>query len=107
MLGNNADAFFTTPMPTTILRGGNKAHQYRNEMPAPFVTGSKTMQYSMLPGVGQDPDSPVTATAPDVAAPAPASSTLLAASPKPINWMLWAGVAIGGLAMFGAFNRPR
>lgn len=49
MLGNNADAFFTTPMRTTVITGGNAAHARRNEMPAPFVSASATRQTSFIP----------------------------------------------------------
>jgi hypothetical protein len=34
MLGNNADAFFNTAMPTSVVSGGN-VKMARNEMPAP------------------------------------------------------------------------
>lgn len=34
MLGNNADAFFTTAMKTSVVKGGN-IKMARNEMPAP------------------------------------------------------------------------
>lgn len=36
MLGNNADAFFTTPMRTQIVSGGNAANAMAGGMPAPF-----------------------------------------------------------------------
>ena len=36
MLGNNADAFFTTPMRTSIVSGGNAANALAGGMPAPF-----------------------------------------------------------------------
>jgi hypothetical protein len=36
MLGNNADAFFTTPMRTSVVRGGNAANALSGGMPAPY-----------------------------------------------------------------------
>jgi hypothetical protein len=36
MLGNNADAFFTTPMRTSIVSGGNAANSLAGGMPAPY-----------------------------------------------------------------------
>ena len=36
MLGNNADAFFTTPMRTSIVSGGNAANALAGGMPAPY-----------------------------------------------------------------------
>lgn len=51
MLGNNADAFFTTPMRTSIVKG-NQLAGLRGEMPAPFGTSSATREFSMLPGIG-------------------------------------------------------
>lgn len=55
MLGNNADAFFTTPMKTSITTGGNAAYAGRNEMPAPWMPASATASASSaLPGMGAD-----------------------------------------------------
>ena len=39
MLGNNADAFFTTPMRTRIVSGGNAANALVGGMPAPYGPG--------------------------------------------------------------------
>ena len=36
MLGNNADAFFTTPLRTSVLAGGNAAFAAGGGMPAPY-----------------------------------------------------------------------
>ena len=55
MLGNNADAFFTKPMRTSIVRG-NLLNAQAGMMPAPFDSGSNTKTVtvkagSMLPGL--------------------------------------------------------
>ena len=39
MLGNQADAFFTTPMRTSIVSGGNAANALAGGMPAPYGPG--------------------------------------------------------------------
>jgi hypothetical protein len=36
MLGNNADQFFTTPMRTSVVSGGNAANALAGGMPAPY-----------------------------------------------------------------------
>ncbi len=55
MLGNNADAFFTSPMKTSIV-SGNSRNALAGMMPAPYESGAsatKTIkEFSMLPGVG-------------------------------------------------------
>lgn len=53
MLGNNADTFFTTPMRTTVHRGGNMAHSWNNTMPNPRKGGSSTKVVTM-DGMGDD-----------------------------------------------------
>lgn len=113
MLGNHADHFFTTPMRTTVVKGGNTAHGYRNTIPAPYEGGSRTRQVVMS-GMGDDgEDSPVTADPGDVfsqianaaqrvqqvAAPAPAPA-------KP-NYLLWGGIALAAAVAFGAFKPKR
>jgi hypothetical protein len=45
MLGNNADAFFTTPMRTSVLAGGNAAFASGGGMPAPYLSGSNTREF--------------------------------------------------------------
>jgi hypothetical protein len=71
MLGNHADAFFTTPMRTSIVSGNTRAAR-AGEMPAPFGGGSATKQITvksglpfggeMLPGVGaEDPAAAIAA----------------------------------------------
>ena len=74
MLSNNADAFFTTPMRHTVVRGGNVGNQ--NAMPAPrgvneSATGVVTtrMKGDFMPGLGDGGDlfSSLTAAAGSVA----------------------------------------
>lgn len=91
MLSNNADAFFTTPMRHTVVRGGNVGNQ--NAMPAPrevngSATGVVTTRRSgdFMPGLGDGGDlfSQLTSAAGSVSqqlskpapAPAPAPSIL-------------------------------
>ena len=55
MLGNQADAFFTTPMQTSVV-AGNTRNALAGMMPAPFGSGSNTKQVTvsaggMLPGL--------------------------------------------------------
>jgi hypothetical protein len=45
MLGNNADQFFTTPMRTSVVSGGNAANALAGGMPAPYVSGSSTREF--------------------------------------------------------------
>jgi len=111
MLGNHADHFFNTPMRTTVVKGGNTAHGYRNTMPAPFEGGSRTKQVVMA-GLADD-GSPATADPADIfsqiqnaatqvqqiAAPAPAPA-------KP-NYLLWGGIAVAVAVAFGAFKSKR
>lgn len=53
MLGNNADAFFTTPMRTSVRQGGNASFAAGGGMPAPYAPGGSATQ-EFLPGVGDD-----------------------------------------------------
>lgn len=58
MLGNHADAFFTTPMRTSVV-SGNQRNALAGMMPAPFSSGSATRQVTvkagnMLPGLSAD-----------------------------------------------------
>lgn len=52
MLGNNADAFFTSSMRTSVRSGGNAAFASGGGMPAPYAPGSASHEF--LPGVGDD-----------------------------------------------------
>lgn len=63
MLGNNADAFFTTPMRHRVVSGGNVGHQH--PMPAPrdlnqSATGVVVTRANgdFLPGVGEEAPAP-------------------------------------------------
>lgn len=111
MLGNHADAFFTTPMRTSVVRGGNS--RPRNTMPMPYEGGSRTRQVTMA-GMGDDPSSPVTADPGDifsqianatqqvqnVVTPPPA--------PKPkTNWLLYGGIAVAVAVAFGALKAKK
>lgn len=93
MLGNNADAFFTTPMRHTLVRGGNVGNQA--PMPSPreansSATGVVTTHLcgDMLPGLG------------DAAAPAmePGAqynqNAILAALLSPVGLSVIAGVLL-------------
>ncbi len=51
MLGNNADQFMTTPMPTSITTQARSASA--REMPAPRPTARVGMENSFLPGIGE------------------------------------------------------
>ena len=48
MLGNNADAFFTTNMRTSIRNGGNASFASGGGMPAPYTPAG------FLPSMGDD-----------------------------------------------------
>lgn len=54
MLGNNADQFMTTSMPTSITTQARSASA--QEMPAPRPTARVGAKYSMLPGMGDTYD---------------------------------------------------
>lgn len=56
MLGNQADAFFTTPMRTSVV-SGNARNAQAGMMPAPYTGSSSTRTVTvkagnMMPGVG-------------------------------------------------------
>lgn len=111
MLGNQADAFFTTPMRTTVVKGGNTAHGFRNTMPIPYEGGSRTKQV-MMAGMGADPSDPTTADPGDIwgqlqnaatkgiqAAAAP-----VAPAPTKVNWLLWGGIAAVAAVALGVIK---
>ena len=49
MLGNNADAFFTTNMRTSVRQGGNASFASGGGMPAPYTPAG------FLPSMGEGP----------------------------------------------------
>ena len=96
MLGNNADAFFTTPMRHHVVSGGNVANQ--SPMPAPrdvnqSATGVVTSRApgDFLPGLGEGEDAP---NVPAVSDPQPSSSagSILAMAGTPVGIAVIAGV---------------
>jgi hypothetical protein len=111
MLGNNADTFMTTPMQTTVVKGGNTAYGGYNTMPNPRSGGSATKVVTMA-GIGAD--SGVTADPSDVVAqlanaaqqfiPSQKQNIQAAASyayPAPAkksNTLLYVGLAVAALA---------
>ena len=85
MLGNNADAFFTTPMRHRIVSGGNVGNQ--SPMPTPrdpnsSATGNVIIKASgdFLPGVG-DPQPIALADEASV----PSQNKILAAAATPLG----------------------
>lgn len=65
MLGNQADAFFTTPMRTSVV-AGNARNALAGMMPAPFTSASNTRTVTvnagnMLPGLSADPAAEIAA----------------------------------------------
>lgn len=54
MLGNNADTFMTTPMRTTVVKGGNSAYGGYNTMPNPRKGGSATRVVQQVCGLSDD-----------------------------------------------------
>ena len=105
MLGNHADAFFNTPMLTSVVKGGNTAHGFRNTIPAPYGGGSRTKQVTMA-GMGDDPSSPVTADPADLLSQGATSAAPVVAAPeKKTNWLLYAGIAVAAAVAFGAFKK--
>lgn len=83
MLGNNADAFFTTPMRTSVVAGGNAANALAGGMPAPY---GATMPF------GAD-------AAPAVQVPTPLTSKQLFGLSMPL-------VIGGGIAAFLFLTTP-
>ena len=87
MLGNHADAFFTTPMRHTVVRGGNVGNQA--PMPSPREVNSSATGKIFTEREGNFlPLSDVPASA----AAVPAQSTILAAAFSPIGLGILAGV---------------
>jgi hypothetical protein len=113
MLGNHADHFFNTPMRTTVVKGGNTAHGYRNTMPAPFEGGSRTTPVVMSGLADDGTDSPATADPGDVFSQIANAATRVqqAAAPAPApakpNYLLWGGIAVAVAVAFGAFKSKR
>jgi len=98
MLGNNADAFFTTPMRHRVTQGGNVANQ--NAMPAPrdlnqSATGVVTTRLTgdFLPGLGEA-DTVLADELPAVADPQPYSfpGRMIAAAGTPVGLAVIAGL---------------
>lgn len=94
MLGNNADAFFTTPMRHRVVSGGNVGNQ--NPMPAPrdlnqSATGIVVTRANgdFLPGVGEE--APAAPAAPAVVS-APVS--LMDKMKSPVGLAVLAGLAL-------------
>jgi hypothetical protein len=115
MLGNHADKFFNTPMRTTIVKGGNTAHGFRNQMPTPYEGGSRTKQVTMA-GLAEDEADPTTGDPGDiwgqiqnaatkVNAVATAAQAPAVPAAKPVNWLLWGGVVVAAAVAFGAFKK--
>jgi hypothetical protein len=110
MLGNHADKFFNTPMRTTIVKGGNTAHGFRNQMPTPYEGGSRTRQVTMA-GLAEDESDPTTGDPGDIwgqlQSAATQVQTAVAPPPaaEPINWLLWGGIAVAAAVAFGAFKK--
>lgn len=93
MLGNNADAFFTTPMRTKLVNGGNVGNQ--SPMPAPrdinqSATGVVTTRLTgdFLPGIGDEPVVP----APSNPQPSTNAGSMLAMAGTPVGIAVIAGV---------------
>jgi len=91
MLGNNADAFFTTPMRHTLVQGGNVGNQA--PMPSPreansSATGVVVTRASgdFMPGIG---DPQIVALADEAAVPS--QGTILATLASPVGLGLLAG----------------
>lgn len=107
MLGNHADLFFNTPMRTTIVKGGNTAHGFRNTIPAPYEGGSRT-KLVVMEGLGlKDPTDPTTgdpADIPGMFQAAAAEATRMSA-PAKTNWLLWGGVAVAAAVALGLFKK--
>lgn len=96
MLGNNADAFFTTPMRHSLVRGGNVGNQA--PMPSPrdvnsSATGVVITRASgdFMPGIGDPQPIALADDAAAAAAAAPSQNTILAALASPIGLGLLAG----------------
>jgi hypothetical protein len=87
MLGNNADAFFTTPMPTTITTQAREASAGGMPSPRPLSQSATATAAvpAFLPGIG------AYVNAPSYAGVGGIVDTLKA------NWMLIAGVVAAGL----------
>lgn len=106
MLGTHADRFYLTPMKTTVVKGGNTAHGYRNTMPTPYEGGSRT-QAVVMAGMADDGTSPVTADPADIFSQIASVATQAqqiqqqVAAPAPVpaktNYLLYAGIAVAAL----------
>ncbi len=81
MLGNNADAFFTTPMRHSVVRGGNVGNQAPMPIPRDPNSSATGVVYTkaggdFMPGIGDD-TTPAAAPTPVVAVPADNTKNLL------------------------------
>lgn len=100
MLGNHADMFMNTPMPTAVT---TQAQQAMNmEMPAPRPTTRVGANASFLPGIGNDPNSFMPGFGQYVTSPAYSGTAGLFGLPIPTPVLLVGG---GLLAYFLLFRK--